>query len=118
MPEEDGTRTALPVSELVQGMSAAVQATADAHHRFLAFSDQASRAFARTFELQNRLLQANLTQGGRPLAADGVAGFEDENRSSDPKPLPAPAFSREMCMEFAVGSVARVMGPAFAVVDT
>ncbi|MCK4467816.1 MAG: hypothetical protein KAU60_05635, partial [Desulfobacterales bacterium] len=31
---------------------------------------------------------------------------------------PATLFSRDMCMEFATGSVAKVLGPEFAVVDT
>ncbi len=37
----------------------------------------------------------------------------------EPCPLhPEIAFSREMCMEFAIGSLEKVLGPEFAVVDT
>ena len=38
--------------------------------------------------------------------------------SHTPSALPEPAFNRDMCMEFAIGSVAKVLGPEFAVVDT
>ena len=90
-----------------------VRLTADAHHRFLDLSQELTHAFADTFDLQNRLLR----QGhgpepeSTPLAAPPTA-------ASTPKSPQSPAFDRAMCLEFAVGSVGRVLGPAFAVVDT
>src|SRR5690606_21752891 len=35
-----------------------------------------------------------------------------------PEPSGPVAFTREQCMEFAIGSVGKVLGPAFDVIDT
>ena len=79
------------------------------HQRFLELSGELSRAFADTFELQAQLLQ----KGARP---------SDNQRahSSPPSKIsqPSVAFDREKCMAFAIGSVGRVLGPAFDVIDT
>lgn len=49
--------------------------------------------------------------------------YSSANEILSPHPVekklrPEPAFSREMCMEFAVGSIEKVLGPRFAEVDT
>ncbi len=39
--------------------------------------------------------------------------------TSPPVPSPQPPlFNREMCMEFAIGSIAKMLGPEFAEVDS
>ncbi|HWV37990.1 MAG TPA: beta-ketoacyl synthase N-terminal-like domain-containing protein [Vulgatibacter sp.] len=57
-----------------------------------------------------------------PLAlaapAPRPAGAEPNRSTGAATPAAPVAFDREMCMEFAVGSLARVLGPAFAEVDS
>ncbi|MBW1866773.1 MAG: type I polyketide synthase, partial [Deltaproteobacteria bacterium] len=105
-------------TKLIQGMTKSMEATAEAHRTFLDFSKQTSRAFADTFELQNQLLETALT--GKIPVPEALLPTADPHPAPDPEATPgiAPAFSREMCMEFATGSAARVLGPEFAVVDT
>jgi acyl transferase domain-containing protein/3-hydroxymyristoyl/3-hydroxydecanoyl-(acyl carrier protein) dehydratase len=89
--------------------------TASSHERFLDLSRDLTRSYADAFELQNRLL----AMGAR--VKDAFPPHDD-----DPQPADAPsavrtrpvAFDRDMCMEFAVGKVGRMLGPAFDEVDT
>jgi PfaB family protein len=99
-------------AQLIHGMTKSMEATAEAHRTFLDFSMQASRAFADTFELQNQLLETAIAH----KIPDPVG--RRQTAVARPAPHPVPAYSREMCLEFATGSVARVLGPEFAVVDS
>ncbi len=105
--------------------------TARAHQSFLAFSDQLNNIYAQTFSLQAQLLEKALTAGDAGAIADIVsnvpapAGPVPGNvPASKISPVPEtvtksiPAFPREMCMEFAIGSIEKVLGPMFAEVDT
>jgi 3-hydroxymyristoyl/3-hydroxydecanoyl-(acyl carrier protein) dehydratase/malonyl CoA-acyl carrier protein transacylase len=106
-------------SDLLSTVGAAAGATAEAHRRFLDFADQAQQGFARAFDLQTRLLAGMAAGGTRarlPKKAAGGRVIPPAAVQSPPPPAP-PAYPREMCMEFAVGSVARVLGPEFAEVD-
>jgi 3-hydroxymyristoyl/3-hydroxydecanoyl-(acyl carrier protein) dehydratase len=88
-------------------------ATAAAHSRFLDFSTELGRAVEENAAGQIRLLTA--------LSARGAG----THRS--PPPMAAPlldggasgsvAFSRQQCLEFAVGRVSAVLGPDFAEID-
>ena len=100
--------TAGPFSDLLGPLNAAAEATAAAHRRFLDFANQSQQGFARAFDLQTRLLAE--------LAADHP-NVHQPGEAAEEKPVAPPAYSREMCMEFAVGSLARVLGPEFAEVD-
>ncbi|MEE2827708.1 MAG: type I polyketide synthase, partial [Myxococcota bacterium] len=71
-----------------------------------------------------RGLRAQLTQGLLEPSAQtalGRASIEWPPLSSPPPDLPETsepiAFDRSMCLEFAVGSIGRVLGPMFAEVD-
>ncbi|MDM8541825.1 beta-ketoacyl synthase N-terminal-like domain-containing protein [Desulfococcaceae bacterium HSG9] len=101
------TETSALQNDLIESQTASMNATAQAHRQFLKFSADAGRSYADAFALQNRLL-AHQIQNGE---------YEIQN-SEFPIPHSAPAFTREQCMEFAIGSVANVLGPDFAVVDT
>ena len=94
-PMERANRLSLDV---IESATHNVRKTAETHQAFLAFSDDLTRAYGRTFAFQNRLLQE--------VTAQGIVASETA------------AFTREQCLEFAVGSVARVLGPEFAIVDT
>ncbi len=77
--------------------------TARAHEKFLAFSKALGQAYTEAIDLQLRLIDA--------------AG-ESRPRFSDPAPpSKPPAYDRSQCMEFAIGSAARVLGPEFAELD-
>lgn len=100
-PDYSGPPATQPFSELVSPVSESISATTQAHAMFLEFSRSISDAFSQGIEFQAQLLERSLNTG---------ANFKDMP--------PTPAFSRDMCMEFAVGSIEKVLGPEFAVVDT
>ncbi|OQX05142.1 MAG: hypothetical protein BWK80_52620, partial [Desulfobacteraceae bacterium IS3] len=94
-----------PISDLIGDFTKNIEATADAHKMFLNFSDELTQNFGKTFAFQTRLLSHHLSHQSATIPRT-------------PNPEPRTAFPRDMCMEFAVGSVAKVLGPEFAVVDT
>ncbi|PID40942.1 MAG: type I polyketide synthase, partial [Proteobacteria bacterium] len=113
---------AMQMDRLLDAARENIDATADAHRQFLTLSQELTQAYADTFDLQNTLLK----QGARP-AAESAPHAPTKARAPKPtsQSLPtspykstAPAFDRRMCMEFAIGSVGRMLGPAFEVVDT
>ncbi|MGB6010146.1 MAG: beta-ketoacyl synthase N-terminal-like domain-containing protein, partial [Desulfobacterales bacterium] len=132
------TSTPIQYSEIIETLTETTRATADSHKTFLDFSNTLRKGFEKTFAAQTRLLETILSHGEPlpQLASKEVFAeiLEDKDKTqrakpitpsdaSDamlhaPSPMPEPAFNRDMCMEFAIGSVARVLGPEFAVVDT
>jgi PfaB family protein len=86
-----------------------------AHNQFLEFSRDLTRSYADTFDLQNRLLAMGAKPGKQINTTPADSALDAEPRHDK---TPAPAFDRDMCMEFAVGRVGRMLGPAFDVVDT
>ncbi|MDF1592375.1 MAG: beta-ketoacyl synthase N-terminal-like domain-containing protein [Desulfobacterales bacterium] len=126
-----------PYAQLMERQEINTALTADAHARFLDFSNKLQQEMAQTYELQTRVLEKMISLGITP--PDGVVevGLEklpqqhpaDEAAGKLPAeaagklqpngvPPQKPAFSREMCLEFAIGSAARVLGPRFSIVDT
>lgn len=92
-------------------------ATARAHQAFLSFSQTAMRGMGEALARQTRLLEAlAATPDARIIR--GASG--SDRLEAGPAALggAAPTYSREMCMEFAIGSVAKVLGEEFAEVDT
>ncbi len=104
-PLKKAVQGLMPFAGLADSVSRAVDATAAAHQTFLDFADFNTESYAATFSLQNRLLEKIIS--GDEFSAGKIESPEQEI-----------AFSREMCLEFAVGSVATVLGPEFAEVDT
>ena len=100
-------------NELIAALENQVSATAKAHEQFLEFSQNLTRAYADTFSFQTALMEKALL---RDTIDSAVAG-SDTSPTKAPNP-PGIAFSRRMCLEFATGSVAKVLGPEFKVVDT
>ncbi len=96
--------------------------SAQAHDAYLRFSQSALEGMGKALAVQAHLLQMMGTTQGLP-----------EGRRIQPTYQPVPssmgqqvveqqqsqlvAYPREMCMEFAIGSVAKVLGPEFAEVD-
>ncbi len=103
-------------------------ATTDAHNAFLRFACQATQDMGRTLTMQAQLMEA----AGAPafdltgIPATGLDIPEPPPPASPPTPpprvadapAPTPAYDRNMCMEFAIGSVGKVLGPQLAEVDT
>ena len=89
---------------------------ANAHEQFLDLSRDLSSQYADAVEMQFRLLHA---LAGDAEKKDSTPGSADkpEAYTSDRSHQPV-AFTREQCMEFAIGSVGKVLGPDFAIIDT
>jgi acyl transferase domain-containing protein/3-hydroxymyristoyl/3-hydroxydecanoyl-(acyl carrier protein) dehydratase len=110
------------ISSLIQPFADAMEATSRTHQHFLEFSDRLSTFFAEAFTLQNELYQtlSECQSNDYRFLASPLSKVQKEETSEGSRNRPGnpPAFSKTMCREFAVGSVERVLGPEFAVVDT
>ncbi|MFZ7126818.1 MAG: beta-ketoacyl synthase N-terminal-like domain-containing protein [Desulfobacterales bacterium] len=120
------------IDRLVQDLVESSEQTSAAHERFLSLSQDWIRSYADAVELKSRLLAASppgTKPGGKTssaVPAPNVPDTPETALSTPPHPrfpafshsgIPAPVFTRGQCMEFAVGSVARLFGPDFAEVD-
>ncbi len=106
--KENGSAPPSILNHLLGPMERQTAATSEAHLRFLDFSKTLTRAYADTLSYRTELVSDALKSSPQTVAIP-------EKQTADETP---PAFSREMCMEFAVGSVANVFGPEFSEVDT
>ncbi|MGD9192003.1 MAG: beta-ketoacyl synthase N-terminal-like domain-containing protein, partial [Desulfobacterales bacterium] len=97
----------LSVSTLIEAARQSTEITSNVHQKFLEFSNELTRNFAQTFELQTRLFEQAL-----------LASPESIPPSDFQNPISLPKYTREQCLEFAKGSAAAVLGTDFAVVDT
>lgn len=97
------------VTALAQGLVRTGSAQAAAHDAFLRFSQTATATLALSAGLQAQLAAT----GGAGLGRRGVPTVAPERGGGASRPI----FDFDACMEFAVGSVARVLGPRFAAVD-
>ena len=96
---------------LLAGLGAANQARAEAHATYLRTAQELDRALQETAAYQFRLAEqlVHAPDGGTPLPA--MSG-------STPFPSSPPtSLDREACMEFAIGSIGKVLGEAYAFVD-
>ena len=112
-------------SELIETAEKISKTTVDTHQKFLEFSNELTQGYSKTFALQTKLLEHVIQQpeASIPHSLRGVGPCGPEADFSIPHsafqiPPSDPAFSRRDCLEFATGSVARVLGAEFAVVDT
>lgn len=78
----------------IVALAASMQATAAAHETFLETARQSAAVLAQLLAEQRATL---------------------EGRAPAP---PAARFNRELCMEFAIGSLGKMLGPQFAIVDS
>jgi 3-hydroxymyristoyl/3-hydroxydecanoyl-(acyl carrier protein) dehydratase len=115
--------------EMIESADKIAKTTAEAHQKFLEFSNELTQGYGKTFALQTKLLELAMQQAeasippslrgigpndpDEPEAALRLANSEFSILPSSP----SIAYSRRDCLEFATGSVARVLGPEFAVVD-
>jgi len=94
-------------SPLVVAVAESAMATASAHESYLKFAHVATAGLESALQLQARLLAAGAMPTDRIMLKDRIV-----------EPVRRVAYSRELCMEFAVGLVAKVLGPEFAEVDS
>ncbi|WP_303722692.1 beta-ketoacyl synthase N-terminal-like domain-containing protein [Malonomonas rubra] len=106
---------------LLQQLTEAAAASAMTHEAYLQFAKTMEQTLAENISLQMSLLQ-QMAANGEPIPQ--VEPLRVAQPVIVPAAVPAPvkpaqqvAFGRDMCMEFAVGSVAKMLGPEFAEVD-
>ena len=102
----------------------AENAKVQAHEAFLRFSHEGTGAISRSISFQMNLLQAISASGhsveALPSRSSGVpdappAPVQDTPAQPDKVPT---ALDRQMCMEFAVGAIGRVLGRQYAEIDS
>jgi acyl transferase domain-containing protein len=86
------------------------RAVAEAHDTFLRFSQRGAEALSAGLAAQAQAITA--------LADAGVRVTQPPVDAAAVQPAQPVVFDRAMCMEFATGSVAKVLGSLFAEVDT
>jgi acyl transferase domain-containing protein/3-hydroxymyristoyl/3-hydroxydecanoyl-(acyl carrier protein) dehydratase len=93
---------------LLKGFAAAQEAKLLAHETYLKFTESITNSMAQAMTMQLALQQAL----GDDASEETRVGFE-------PAPTVRPcAFDRDLCFEFARGSVARMLGDTFAEADS
>ncbi|MBE0501946.1 MAG: type I polyketide synthase, partial [Desulfuromonadales bacterium] len=96
-------------------MTTTATLNADAHAAYLSFADTMEKSLTENLQLQMTLLQ-QLAANGEPFQSPGTSPVYYQPAL---QPLhPAPMFNREMCLEFAIGSIAKMLGAEFAEVDS
>jgi len=116
LPSQELTDSELNENELIDSVKRNMEITDDTHNTFLRIFNELNRSIEEAISLQTRLIEIAKQSGNVPLNnikpyAEPVNGKTDISDDS-------PAFSRDMCMEFAVGSIGRVLGPEFDIIDT
>ena len=112
---------------LVAQMAETAVLNAKTHEAYLKFASTMEKTLTENINLQMSLLQ-KMAANGEPIprlepVVQAGREMRDVGRESyapvqplTPSPQP-PLYSREMCMEFAIGSIAKMLGPEFAEVD-
>lgn len=98
--------------EITDQINLNIEAVAKAHNTFLEFADNNTKAIAKTFDLQNRLLGKMIHEG---FNINSSFSPSDYMPASQATPC---AFNRNQCMEFATGYVGNIFGSEFSIVDT
>ena len=114
------------LENVVSEMETNIASTAKAHEQFLDLTREMTTKFSEAFNLQNELIAA--LASGRPVTAEPMEPHSLEEKSPGGAVKPARTsvvlasspvlFDRDQCLEFAIGSIGRVLGPQFDVVDT
>jgi acyl transferase domain-containing protein/3-hydroxymyristoyl/3-hydroxydecanoyl-(acyl carrier protein) dehydratase len=124
-----------PTDALLQQFAVAQDQQIMAHEAFLSFSNSITQSLAQAMVLEMQLRQA---LGDQVAILEDLPPFQGEGRGGDGLPIgtatsttthPSPslplerggtkiAFNRDMCLEFAIGSVARMLGQDFAEADS
>jgi acyl transferase domain-containing protein/3-hydroxymyristoyl/3-hydroxydecanoyl-(acyl carrier protein) dehydratase len=98
---------------LIGELARSQQAHTEAHAAFLAVSETVTRSMAQALALEMSLRQAL----GDDAPFDSAQGTYVVAHRADISASKDVAFNRDMCFEFAIGSVGRMLGREFAEVD-
>jgi PfaB family protein len=110
---------AFDFKSLLDQLDANAAATARAHDQFLDLSRDITEQFGQTFQLHNQLAASLHPAHASPEASgDGTPAAGILSLSGSAEPASPVAFTRDQCMEFAVGSAGKILGPRFDIVDT
>jgi acyl transferase domain-containing protein/3-hydroxymyristoyl/3-hydroxydecanoyl-(acyl carrier protein) dehydratase len=93
----------------IASLAVAEEARAAAHAAYLRLAEAAQRDVAKTLTFQTSLLESLLASGGTALP-NAAPSAEPPGRSC--------VLDRGQCLEFAIGSISKVLGPQFAEVDS
>jgi len=96
-PPREERETRSRRNDPVVALAASMQATAAAHETFLETSRQSAALLAQLLLEQRAMLEGRAAPVAQPKA---------------------PRFDRHLCLEFAIGSLGKMLGPQFAIVDT
>ncbi len=96
---------------VIREFASAQAAQTKAHEAFLRFNDSLARSMAETVALQLSIQDAL----GRETSPAELANGYHLSKDGDTERV---AFDRDLCLEFARGSIARMLGPDFAEADT
>jgi PfaB family protein len=107
LPEGEGIKNS--TDSLLGQFAQVQQEQIKAHEAYLNFSNSLTQSMAQALELEMNLRQA---LGDDALPVSNHPPLERGGTVSS-----TPAFNRDLCMEFAIGSVARMLGPQFAEAD-
>jgi acyl transferase domain-containing protein/3-hydroxymyristoyl/3-hydroxydecanoyl-(acyl carrier protein) dehydratase len=94
------------------------QTIGEAHAAYLRLSTTLQRGLIDHLQFQARLSEYMLTSRGRQPPGAKNPGADAPRSSALMQARPPVAFDRAQCLEFAIGPIARVLGPDFAVIDT
>ncbi|TRO82587.1 beta-ketoacyl synthase N-terminal-like domain-containing protein [Desulfuromonas acetexigens] len=114
------TAAVLAENPLLAPLERLTAAGAEGHAAYLSFANGLRQALTENLNWHMELLSQSVQGGELPPVAPAAGLFAAIPAPSAPPAAPArPArFSREMCMEAAIGSIAKMLGPEFAEADT
>jgi len=101
-------------SGILEKLNQTIEATGEAHRQFLAFSRDLSAAYARHLASHSRM---HLSESPSPLPSGDTGGGDIAAVDAVSPASQSIAYSRGMCMEFAVGSIGAVLGPEYSDID-
>ncbi|MDT8316522.1 MAG: beta-ketoacyl synthase N-terminal-like domain-containing protein [bacterium] len=123
---EAGAAQTVPASDgeasFVSEFEEASRLKLEAHEAYLRFSEATTNAMLESASLQMSILQ-KMVDAGEEIPAELLQGISGIAQATTDAPAARQAsreiaFDRDMCMEFAIGSIAKMLGPEFAEVDT
>ncbi len=115
------TESTLPhlrhLSDMLDDLNANVAETARAHEQFLDLTRQMTEQFGEAFQMQNKLM-GMLAGAGHDISGQTDMPMPSPAQSAGIEASQPVAFDREQCLAFAIGSVGKVLGPEFDIIDT
>ena len=106
----------LDYESIFEQMQKNIESTGRVHEKFLELTQDITEQYAEAFALQNELIAA-MADDGIEMPPPGAPARKSGRNVNDSQDRDV-AFNRDQCMEFAIGSVGRMLGPEFEIIDT